>query len=174
MKKGILLCIGLAVILLSVCVGCSEKQTMTGNEWLLKQSDCFTDLEEFANGMDEVYSLYIMGSISKQDFVNELYLLKQQYKILTTLHNHMKDDNPIEPESHSYLSKVGTQAIEDLYISLGDILDNTLDENGKPYSQEQTSYLYLAYRQVVSGYITEYLTAVAWYKEAQGEYDNIK
>jgi len=63
MKKGILLCIGLAVILLSVCVGCSEKQTMTGNEWLLKQSDCFTDLEEFANGIDEVYSLYIMGSI---------------------------------------------------------------------------------------------------------------
>lgn len=155
------------VMLLATFAGCGKKtKTITGNEWLIKQQECFDDLEAFASGMDEVYALYFTQSITAEDFLVELNLLKQQYKLLNAYYEEMKKENPIEPETHSFLSKKGTEAIENLYKCLGEILDTSVDSAGVPLPADQLTYQYLAYQQTLNGYIAEYTTAIAWYNDA--------
>lgn len=151
--------------IITLLTGCGS-DWITGNEWLLKQEDCFDDLEAFADGMDEVYTLYFIESISTEDFATELQLLSQQHKVLSAFYEQMKTENPIEPETHSFLSKKGTEAIENIYTCLGDIISSSVDENGTPLPQDQLAYQYLAFRQTLTGYIIEYITAVAWYKDS--------
>ena len=152
----------LLVISLLTFVGCQDK-TITGNEWLLKQDKCLDDLELFTQGMDEVYTLYIINAINEEDFVAELGMLNTQYDALLIFYEELKKDNPITPESHSYLSLTGTNAIETMYEEIGNLLNSTVDENNKPYSIDQVAYTYLAYRDVIAKQIALYTTAVEWY-----------
>lgn len=169
MKK--LLTLMLAISLMFIFPSCRNEETITGNEWLLMQESCFDDLEAFANGMDEVYTLYIIESITATDFLAELKLLNQQYKLLVAYYEELKTNNPIEPESHSFLSKKGTESMENIYSCIGEILNASLDPNGNPLPQNQLAYRYLAFRQTLSEHISGYMTAIQWYKSEAGMYE---
>lgn len=154
-------------LLLGILSSCgSAKKGITGNEWLVKQKDCLDDLQAYANGMDEVYVLYITGAITADDFSAELNLLRQQYKILLGFYDTMKSENPVIPESHSYISKRGSDAISRLYEVFQDILDNSVDADGVPFPADQLSYTYLAYRQVIINDLVEYMTALSYYESS--------
>lgn len=164
----------LCISLLMTTSSCSdEPKTITGNEWLLKQEDCFTDLEAFATGMDQVYTLYISGSITSEDFANEHYVLCQQYKLLAAFYDDLKKQNPLEPESHSFLSKKGTDAMEGIYTSVEELLNASLDDAGTPLPPNQILYKYLAVRQTLTDHIATFVTAIQWYKSETGMYDDI-
>lgn len=159
MKKRYI-CFGFCLFLL-VCIlltGCSAKG-ISGDEWLLKQDVYMDDLQAFSDGMDEVYSLYISGSISKEDFITELSVLKEQYAIIQANYEQAKRENPILPENYSYAAQRGVQGVENIRKILGNVLDNSLDENGEPLSPAQMSYMYLACGQELSDSLADYLTA---------------
>ena len=44
---------------------------ITGNEWLMDQEERMNDVSTFCDEMDEVFTLYIGGYMSRDDFVNE-------------------------------------------------------------------------------------------------------
>lgn len=156
----------LSIVLILGITGCSAKG-VEGNEWLLIQKTCLTDLEAFASGMDEVYSLYIIGSMSQSDFQVELNLLKKQYGILNAFYDDLKAQNPVKEGSHSYISKRGTDGLQNCYYVLGEILTHSVDTNGKPLEPKQMSYTYLAYKQQLASSLSEYVTAIVWLEESQ-------
>lgn len=164
MKKLIarILFLTFCINLITACDG--DNKSITGNEWLVLQKDCIKDLEAYAKGMDDVYTLYITDAITAEDFAVEINLLKQQYDILVGFYEKMKLDNPIKPESHSYLSRRGTDAIVNLYKTFGDILAHSADGTGTPIPADQLSYTYLAYRQVIISDLVEYMTALSYYE----------
>lgn len=169
MKKLVVI-ITLFAILLSV-TSCSSKDTITGNEWLVKQEECIEDIKAFTEGMDEVYTLYITTAMPEEDFVNEVSLLYQQYKILLSEYEKLKKENPIEPESHSFLSLKGTEAIEQIYEELENIMLNTFEKDGALLAPGKLSYVYLAYKQNLTYHLSEYMTAIALYYELKDEED---
>jgi len=171
--KRKLLCFALLLLIVVNSFGCGNEKTITGNEWLIIQEQCLEDLKSYADGMDEVYTLYFIEAISKEDFANELVLLNQQYKILKAFYEKLKTENPLEPGSHSFVSKKGTEAIENLYTCFGEILKNSVDENGQPLPQSRLAYRYLAYRQNIIGYISEFTMAITIIKYENGEYNDI-
>ncbi len=155
-----------AIILCALCItmlfsGCSSKM-ITGNEWLLKQKECLDTIEAFADGMDEVYALYIMGSMAEEDFLIELRLLKAQYNVLDQYFRRLQEENPVKEGTHSYVSKRGSEGMKKCYQVLGKIIDSSVDEDGKALSHDELAYLYLAYRQEFSAAVSEYVTAVIW------------
>lgn len=156
------------VLLLSLTLlisGCSQKQ-ITGNEWLLKQKECLDTIEIFAEEMDEVYSLYIVGSMTEEDFIAEVRLLKAQHGVLTQYYDQLRSENPVKEGSHSYVSKRGSEGMEKCYKALGEMLDSSIKEDGRVLSVDELAYLYLAYRQEFSAAISEYVTAVVWLEES--------
>lgn len=169
--KFISLMLAVMLLVITLC-GCnSSDNRIDGNQWLEIQEVCMTDLESFCEGMDEVYTLYIIGSISPQDFVNEIALLNTQYGYLIAAYDQLKADNPLKPESHSYLSKQGTEAMENIYLTIKQTLDYSLDSEGNAKSIDEIAYLYLAQRQQLIGYISEYSTALSWLRAANGEWN---
>lgn len=153
---GILICwTSILCIFLS---GCSP-DGISGDEWLMKQDVYMEDLQAFADGMDEVYSLYISGAISADDFSNELSVLKDQFAIIQAAYEQAKRENPILPEDYSYAAQRGVAGVENIRRILGEILDNSLDQDGTPLSPAQLLYMYLASGQELSNYLADYLTA---------------
>jgi hypothetical protein len=165
-KKIVIVCL-IATLLCSLFCGCAkEDDYITGNEWLLVQKQSLSDLEAYTSGMDEVFSLYIVGGITENDFVAELDLLKQQYEILKKFRSELKVANPVKEGSHSYVSKRGTDALDDYYDTIGELLDYAVNDSGKPLSPDELSYGYMAYQQTLSTSLSEYVTAVVWLEEA--------
>lgn len=162
--RSLVLCLA-TLLLCASLAGCGQK-TVTGNEWLMIQKQCLEDLQAFANGMDEVYSLYILTAIGEDDFMTEHKILKQQYTALLAFYDQLKEENPVKEGSHSYVSKRGTEGIEDCYKILGEILENSFDENGRPLHIAEMTYRYMAYKQNLSTAISTYVTAVLWLEEA--------
>lgn len=162
--EGILIVMCCIALLAGSLAGCSSK-TITGNEWLLVQEQCLDDLKAFASGMDDVYTLYLTSAITNEDFLNEVRLLKTQYGTLNQFYEKLKTDNPVKEGSHSYISKRGTEGIEKSYEVLGKILNDTLDEQGRPKSASELSYTYLAYKQELTTALSEFVTSVVWLEE---------
>lgn len=162
--EGLLIVMCCIALFTGSLAGCSSK-TITGNEWLLVQEQCLDDLKAFASGMDDVYTLYLTSAITNEDFLNEVRLLKTQYGTLNQFYEKLKADNPVKEGSHSYISKRGTEGIEKSYEVLGKILNDTLDEQGRPKSASELSYTYLAYKQELTTALSEFVTSVVWLEE---------
>lgn len=170
MKNKYIAIISLVLIIISVFSGCNNDNKIDGNTWLEVQEMCLEDLESFCEGMDEVYTLYIIGSISQEDFANEISLLKTQYLYLIGSYDQLKTDNPLKPESHSYLSKQGTEAMENIYLTIEQTLNYSLNGDGTAKSVDEIAYLYLAQRQELINYLSEYSTSLSWLRAAKGEW----
>lgn len=155
----------LAIMLFSLC-GCKE-EGVTGNEWLVIQKACLEDLEAYAAGMDEVYTLYLTSAITQEDFLTEVRLLKAQYITLNQFYDDMKAKNPVKEGTHSYISKRGTEGMEKCYSVLGKILEDTVDGQGRPKAPKELSYTYLAYKQELTTALSEYVTAIVWLEDSQ-------
>lgn len=162
------------VLLLLSVIGCNTApKRVSGNELVLIEEECLEDLEIFCEGMDDVFVLYTIGSISSDDFTNEVNLLLEQFALVETKYEQLKKDNPVEPESHSYLSISGTEAMDNLYNSIELTLLSVFDSNGAPYSPEQVSYIYLSQKQSIATYVADYTSAVAWIKAYNDEWAEI-
>ena len=159
------------VALICSLSACGSPERISGNEWLKVQEASYNDLQSFSEGVDQVVTLYIMESITAEDFEKEVMILKQQYSILLKFRKKLTDDYPVEPQSHSYVSKRGTEAIENMYDCFEELLNNLLDENGKALRVQETSYRYLAYKQNMQTYVVEYMTAIQWLNEAESATD---
>ena len=67
------------VALICSLSACGSPERISGNEWLKVQEASYNDLQSFSEGVDQVVTLYIMESITAEDFEKEVMLLKQQY-----------------------------------------------------------------------------------------------
>lgn len=170
-KRALAFCLCISLFFAFFVSGCKteEDEYITGNEWLVIQKTCLTDLEAYMTGVDEVFSLYLVGGMTESDFLVELRLLEQQYNALVQFRDELKAENPVKEGSHSYASKRGTDALDAYYDTIGDLLENVVDEEGKPYPADQLSYIYIAYEQTLSDYLATFVTAIVWYEEAQKE-----
>lgn len=150
------------VLCLFICLlGCNSTTYIDGNEWLEIQEQCLVDLKAYTDGMDEVYTLYIIGSIGKEDFANELSLLQTQYNLLVRFYDELKAEHPLKENGHSYISKAGTEAMETAYASLGKLFASVYAADGSLKDPAEVSYIYLAVREEYESAIRDYLFDLA-------------
>ena len=150
--------LSVVLVVSTLFTGCAAKG-ITGNEWVMMQESSMSDLETFTNSMDDVFSLYFMGAISDEDFVQEVNILKQEYLLLEADYQQLKEENLILPESYSYAAQKGIAGIENAREIIGEILDSAVDEEGNLISPEELSYIYMSYQQELIDSLTDYVTA---------------
>ena len=143
-------------------------QGITGDEWVIMQMDYMDDIDAFTKGMDEVYTLYVSGGITAEDFLTEVRVLKQQNLIMQNVYETEKEKNPILPDSYSSIAQKGIQSIEDMRNIFTNILNESTDEEGNALSQEEIAYLYISYNDELKTDLASYLVA---YEYIAGQYD---
>lgn len=159
MNKISRLFISIVCLFMIFCLSSCGTKEISGDEWLLKQDETMSNLQNFAAAMDEVYSLYISNTITPEDFSNELLLLNDQYTLIQADYTVLEQEYSLLPESYSYAAQRGVSAVNSIQELLQRLLDDSTDEFGNVLSRERISYLYLAYRQELNGYLAEYITA---------------
>lgn len=143
-------------------------QGISGDEWVIMQMDYMDDIDAFTKGMDEVYTLYVSGGITAEDFLTEVRVLKQQNLIMQNVYESEKENNPILPDSYSSIAQKGIQSIEDMRNIFTNILNESTDADGNALSQEEIAYLYISYNDELKTDLASYLVA---YEYITGQYN---
>lgn len=141
-------------------VSCSCVSEISGKEWLERQHYFFDDLEAFGKEMDTVYTLYFTGKISDDDFISEVKTLKNLYSILEMKREKEKEEYPVAPESHTFLSKECTKSLDGILKTYNKILNSTFNQDGSLVDTKNIAYNYMKYRKEIIDYVSGYEAAV--------------
>ena len=147
MKKTILI-IAIALVIAGIIVGiahCSKSDDKISAEtWVVNQADRIDTLKKYAENLDEVYTLYIIGDMSSYDFSNELKILQSQF-------------NACYLEYKEHLSEQGTKDMDAIYEDMQHLLFDSVTESQTPKTPEEISYVKIAYQEDLLMNITDYL-----------------
>lgn len=158
-KTVILAMLGMLIIVaVFTAVYISYSGQLTGTEWFQKQDKYIDEMETYTQSMDDIFALYISGSISEEDFLNHISVLQSQLTIMEKAYAKAEAENPVKTGSHTYASKKGCESVKGCYEVLNEILDMASNENN--YSDiEILSYKYLTCQQEIIEHLADYMAA---------------
>lgn len=100
-KKKILI---IVFILLCALTGISvghyfwkESKKMTGVEWFAEQESYVKQMETYTDSMDDIMTLYLNGTITKDDFLNHLSVKQDELTIMKGMYQKKKKHIRLEP-----------------------------------------------------------------------------
>ena len=98
-KKKILI---IVFILLCALTGISvghyfwkESKKMTGVEWFAEQESYVKQMETYTDSMDDIMTLYLNGTITKDDFLNHLSVKQDELMIMKGMYQKEKKAHPV-------------------------------------------------------------------------------
>lgn len=148
----------LIAVAASTAIYTSYSGQLTGTEWFQKQDKYIDSMETYAQSMDDIFALYISGSISEEDFLNHISVLQSQLTIMEKTYAKAEVENPVKTGSHTYSSKKGCESVKGCYEVLNEILDMASKEEN--YSDiELLSYKYLTCQQEIIEHLADYMAA---------------
>lgn len=149
-----------AIFVMGAFAGCSQKTEINANTWLLGQQSMMDDIVALSENMDAVYSLYIIGEKSEEDFIYDIEILRRQHAAIQKIYSLFKEKYFMKPGTMTYSTKKGIEAVEEARELAGKVLESTI-RNGRPISREETLYLYIAYQEKLKNNIVDYYAAMA-------------
>lgn len=158
-KIGKILMIVLPCVVLAIAgiyLYANEHNKRTGPEWFELQSKYMGEFQVYSENMDDIFALYITGTISADDFANHLNVLKQELDIMSVMYHEELKAHPIKTGTHNYSTKKACEAVEDCYRIFDEIITmgwNNMDD------VEALSYKYITYQQEVIDNVAEYMAA---------------
>lgn len=162
-KNSLISLIGVLVLIvgLIVFIITNKDDGITGEEWIEKQETTFKNIQAITNEMDKVYTLYISGSMTPENFKNEVMLLKNEYYLTYTAYCKLQKENTVGAGKHSYITKRGSDAIDNIFNYIDCIMSETLDKNNTPLKTTEVAYIYMAYKQQIEDAYYDYFTSKA-------------
>lgn len=158
-KNKIFLFLIFIVLIIFVSSSCAYKGIEENDYVKLEYENFFYKLQKLANNLDEIYTLYLIDSISDEDFLNELSLLKYQNEILDIEYNKFKEENSIMPNTNSYLSDNANESMKNIRNTIKNIIINSVDENNNVKSKEDILNLFKQNKENLVNYLSEYMTS---------------
>lgn len=159
----------LIIILLAAAIGAvgfavfrfltRDADSVTAEEWIVKKYELIGQLETFSSSLDDVMSLYSIGSISTQDLANEVYIAQSELAIMKRLYDQDLEEHPIRTGTHTYETKKGMEGLETIWESYEMMLDQLADICTSSGSANDAAYVYLAYREPVTSGLFDYMQA---------------
>jgi len=158
--KKIIIILTIICILVGVSIMIYKKMDrhITGQEWFFMQADYIDTLREFSTSMDNVVALYLNDNISADDYNNHMSVLRLEYDIIMTAYEDAEKEHPVKVRTHDYYTKLGSEATKECMIVISKLIDECLKENTF-LDKDKLIYVYLAYSQEITTYMSEYMTA---------------
>lgn len=159
-KRIVWIIVIMILIVVGVIVGVkvyqNHKAERTETEWFERQQSYLDNLETFANNMDDIYALYLSGSISESDFTTHVQSLEKQFKLIEYAYNRELKEHPVKINTGSYHTQKGIEAVQGCFQTFEDIFTMTEKNYKDPKS---LAYKYIAFQQDISKYLSTYTAA---------------
>ena len=94
----------------------------TGEEWFQKQESYISNLRTYVGEMDDVFALYIAGSIQEDDFLNHISVLHGELDIIQGCYKKEQTDHPVRTGTYTYEEKLGCEGVSETMDNLQEIL----------------------------------------------------
>lgn len=107
-KKSLIIVFILIFAVIGISVGhyfWKESKKMTGVEWFAEQESYVKQMETYADSMDDIMTLYLNGTITKDDFLNHLSVQQKELTIMEGMYKKEKNAHPVRTGTHSYATK---------------------------------------------------------------------
>ena len=167
-KSTIVLIIALVLGLgIGAVIFLSRDTGITGDEWLLDQSEYVSNLSVLVDDLENVVTIYGMEQMSNEDFHAEVCLARDKLVILHAAQKEAERKAGIRTGSHSWASKRGLEDLEEIYKLFKEMLD-AFDEAGDQNTPSAVIYNYLAYIDKIEDSLTGYLAACEMVKDGVG------
>ena len=161
-KKVVLIILFIAILISLFFVWRKIKaynNQVIGNDILAMQDTYIENMQTYATSMDDIVTLYVSGSMSQEDFLDNVDVLEAE---LTILYKEYTDDMQKANEkmkigSSTYESQRGCEAVDTCFHTFQDVIDMLYDSYGDPVA---LSYKYIAYQQTFIEHMAEYSAAV--------------
>lgn len=128
----------------------------TGTEWFNKQQTYMDNMETLTDNMDDALSLYVAGAIGEEDFLTHIKQFQDELQLIRDERDAELRAHPVRPDTETYATKSGTEAVTELLDLCGDMLD--MCEN--TYQDKDTLvYNYMAYEDLMVDSGAKYLAA---------------
>ena len=154
-KKKILI---IVFILLCALTGISvghyfwkESKKMTGVEWFAEQESYVKQMETYTDSMDDIMTLYLNGTITKDDFLNHLSVKQDELMIMKGMYQ-----------------KKGCEAVEKCYQAFDDLI---LMAEKNADDKKALAYKYIAAHETLIDHLSDYMAS---YETVSEQLEEIK
>jgi len=121
--------------------GCQVKG-VTADEWLTTQYADVPKIKYFCADLDDIFSSYITGAMSQEDFRDEIEMAAMIYNQMLA----ERQQQDIRPGTYTEVSKTAHDGYEQMWVDLGNMLTAFLNADDSTVSDKnQVAYLYMAY-----------------------------
>lgn len=137
----------------------NEQRKVTAEEWIVNQYHLVGEFNLFASTLDDVVSVYTIGSMDVTDLANEVAISQAELAIMKRVYDQELEEHPIKTGTHTMVTKAGMEGIEkiwDSYEALLGQMEQTCMEGG---SANEIAYTYLGYREPVADGLFDYICA---------------
>ena len=132
-----------------------NRSTITGEEWLKKQETYLNDLKAFSETLDDVTSLYLIGSISYDDYKIHMKSIQDEFIILASSYKKERKSVHVKEGTYSREQKTAVENVKKCYDIMEKLVNVCINESS---DKNVLSYKYLAAQQAVAKEISSYLT----------------
>lgn len=171
-KKKILI---IVFILLCALTGISvghyfwkESKKMTGVEWFAEQESYVKQMETYTDSMDDIMTLYLNGTITKDDFLNHLSVKQDELMIMKGMYQKEKKAHPVRTGTHNYATKKGCEAVEKCYLAFDDLI---LMAEKNADDKKALAYKYIAAHETLIDHLSDYMAS---YETVSEQLEEIK
>lgn len=170
MKKNFVLLLSLSLFLLSGCEKEVDEQIkeIKAEEWIVSVDETDEKLNELIKSTEDIYTLYVMGKMSSDDFLIELEVDQNMLFYIQQNYTEQKGKVIIDPKSDNNAKK-GLESFEMLFDDINGLYTASVDQAGVPYSSVEVSYIYLNYKDKIIDDYAVYNAAVILTKDNEPE-----
>ena len=128
----------------------------TGEEWFQKQETYISSLRTYVGEMDDVFALYIAGSIQEEDFLNHISVLHRELDIIQGCYKKEQSEHPVRTGTYTYEEKLGCEGVSETLDNLQEVLSMAGNNSS---NIDTLSYKYLALHQNIIDSMAKYTSA---------------
>lgn len=144
-----------------------SSKPVSAKEWLCDQSETDKGYLELMDSTDEVYSLYVSGSMSSADFLVELEILQSQLFYIQSQYTERKSKTEMT-DLDDQVATEGIEHLENVFTDTNELYVSSLNSRGEPYSAIEITYIYLNYKEKIVDEYSKYKIAkevILYYNE---------
>lgn len=136
-----------------------EQKKVTAQEWIANQYHLIDEFNTFSSTLDDVITVYTIGSMDTSDLVNELEIAGTELEIMKLAYDQDLEEHPIKTGTHTYETKAGKEGIEKIWDSYQALVAQMEESCANGGSANEIAYTYLAYREPIADGLFDYIYA---------------
>ena len=151
------------LVLAAVLTGGCRAKGITAEEWLIRKYDTLDLLELFCTDMDEIVSMYLTGSMTTADYLEQMGIIEKELSLMEK--EREENEEKIRPGTHTEETKTAKDHYDAVWSELRELVNALLTQENLIAGGDELAYFYMAYNESITGhlkgYADGYLSAVS-------------